>query len=105
MSQRPVEMTADLVQPGAAAAPPDPTRRPQVPPAPVTAPAPVAAPRPLARPVALPEVRPEPVRRTVSIKLTEGIIERLREYTHKSRHQKQDVVEVALQRFLDAEGF
>jgi predicted transcriptional regulator len=55
--------------------------------------------------VALPEVRPEPVRRTVSIKLTEGIIERLREYTHKSRHQKQDVVEVALQRFLDAEGF
>jgi hypothetical protein len=66
---------------------------------------PVAAPRPQARPAALPEVKPEPVRRTVSIKLTEGTIERLREYTHQRRHQKQDVVEVAVQRFLEAEGF
>jgi len=92
---RAVEMTADLVQaPGAASAPPDLPRRGQVP-----------ASRARKSSAVLPEMVEEPVRRTVSIKLTQETIDRLREYTHKSRHQKQDVVEVALVRFLDEEGF
>jgi hypothetical protein len=88
---RPIEMTADLVTaPGSAVAPPEAPRRP----------------RPGLRPPAeLPEIVEETLRKTVSVKLSAETIDRLREYTHRTRHQKQDVVEVAVVRFLDAEGY
>jgi hypothetical protein len=88
---RAVEMTADLVSaPGGALAPPEVPRRP------------LLGPRASAE---LPEVVEETPRKTVSVKLSPETIDRLREYTHRTRHQKQDVVEVALVRFLDAEGY
>jgi hypothetical protein len=88
---RPIEMTADLVMaPGSAAAPPEAPRR--------------SRPGPRA-PAELPEIVEETPRKTVSVKLSAETIDRLREYTHRTRHQKQDVVEVAVVRFLDAEGY
>lgn len=88
---RPIEMTADLVTaPGSAMAPPEAPRRP----------------RSVARsPAELPAIVEETLRKTVSVKLSAETIDRLREYTHRTRHQKQDVVEVAVVRFLDAEGY
>jgi hypothetical protein len=82
-----------------------PAASPAADPAPVLQPAAAAAPAPRRAPPPVVVPPPEEPRTALTVRLPVSTQERLREAAHRTRREKQQIVDEALGRWLDENGF